>query len=146
MTIFLRKQVSHGGWLEHHAGRLPRDGGGGLLPKVGWSKATNRPEFAEKTSGHNGKPEAPLRHPRIERPAHNDPFCNRGKAWMKRVELPSPDRQLFDEDLEMHELLDRHIRTLEDGIETDNAAHADALRLRTLPGVGKVRRKGGRKG
>jgi len=38
----------------------------------------------------------------------------------------------------MHELLDKHIRAIEDRIETDNAAHADALRLRTLPGVGKV--------
>jgi transposase len=78
------------------------------------------------------------RHPRIERPAHKDPFCNQGKAWMKRIELPQPDRQLLDEDLELHELLDRHIRALEDRIENDNAAHADALRLRTLPGVGKV--------
>jgi transposase len=78
------------------------------------------------------------RHPRIERPAHKDPFCNQGKAWMKRVELPAADRQLLDDDLEMHELLDKHIRAIEDRIETDNAAHADALRLRTLPGVGKV--------
>jgi len=78
------------------------------------------------------------RHPRIERPAHKDPFCNQGKAWMKRVELPQPDRQLLDEDLELHELLDRHIRALEDRIETDNAAHPDAVRLRTLPGVGKI--------
>jgi transposase len=78
------------------------------------------------------------RHPRVERPAVKDPFCNQGKAWMKRVELPAPDRQLLDEDLEVHELLEKHIRALEARIETDNAAHADALRLRTLPGVGKV--------
>jgi transposase len=78
------------------------------------------------------------RHPRLERPAAKDPFCNQGKAWMKRVVLPAPDRQLLDEDLELHELLERHIRALEERIETDNAAQTDALRLRTLPGVGKV--------
>lgn len=78
------------------------------------------------------------RHPRLERPAFKDPFCNQGKAWMKRVELPTPDRQLLDEDLELHELLDRHIRALEDRIEADNATHADAVRLRTMPGIGKV--------
>ncbi len=55
-----------------------------------------------------------------------------------RIERPAPDRQLLDEDLELHELLDRHIRALEDRIESDNAAHVDAVRLRTLPGVGKV--------
>lgn len=78
------------------------------------------------------------RHPHIERPANKDLFCNQGKAWMNRVELPAPDRQLLTEDLELHELLERHIRALEERIETDNAAHADAVRLRTLPGVGKV--------
>lgn len=78
------------------------------------------------------------RHPRIERPTFKDPFCNQGKAWMKRVEIPAPDRQLLDEDLELHELLERHIRALEDRIEADNATHADAVRLRTLPGIGKV--------
>ena len=78
------------------------------------------------------------RHPRLQRPAVKDPFCNQGKAWMKRVELPLADRQLLDEDLELHELLDRHIRALEQRIEADNADNADAARLRTLPGVGKV--------
>jgi len=78
------------------------------------------------------------RHPRVERPAVKDPFCNQGKAWMKRVELPAPDRQLLDEDLELHALLEKHIGALEERIESDNAAHADARRLRTLPGVGKV--------
>lgn len=78
------------------------------------------------------------RHPRVERPAVKDPFSNQGKAWMKRVELPAADRLLLDEDLELHELLERHIRALEDRIEADNSAHADARRLRTLPGVGKV--------
>ena len=78
------------------------------------------------------------RHPRVERPAVKDPFCNQGKAWMKRVALPASDRQLLTEDLELHELLEAHIRALEARIEADNAAHADAVRLRTLPGVGKV--------
>jgi transposase len=38
----------------------------------------------------------------------------------------------------LHELLETHIRALEERIEADNGAHVDALRLRTLPGVGKV--------
>jgi transposase len=78
------------------------------------------------------------RHPRLERPAVKDVFSNQGKAWMKRAELPTADRQLLDEDLELHELLERHILALEERVETDNAGHADAIRLRTLPGVGKV--------
>ena len=78
------------------------------------------------------------RHPRLERPAVKDPFSNQGKAWMKRVALPAPDRQLLDEDLELHELLDRHIRALEERIEADNVANPDATHLRTLPGIGKV--------
>ncbi|MCW5547561.1 MAG: IS110 family transposase [Opitutaceae bacterium] len=78
------------------------------------------------------------RHPRLERPAVKDPFSQRGKAWMKRVVLPAPDRQLLTEDLELHELIERHIHALEDRIEADNAANAEARRLRTLPGVGKV--------
>ncbi len=78
------------------------------------------------------------RHPRLERPAVKDPFSHQGKAWMKRAALPAPDRQLLDEDLELHELLAQHIGALEERIEADNAAHEDARRLRTLPGVGKV--------
>lgn len=78
------------------------------------------------------------RHPRLERPVAKDPFCGQGKAWMKRVPLPAPDRQLLDEDLELHGLLEHHIRILEEKIDADNATHEDAQRLRTLPGVGKV--------
>ena len=78
------------------------------------------------------------RHPRLPRPEVKDPFCQRGLAWMKGVELPLPDRQLLDEDLELHGLLERHIRALEDRIEADSAQNGDAVRLRTLPGIGKV--------
>jgi transposase len=78
------------------------------------------------------------RHPRVERPVFVDTFCKQGKAWMKRAELPAPDRQLLTEDLELHELLETHIAGLETRIEADNAAHADARRLRSLPGIGKV--------
>ncbi|MFZ5495809.1 MAG: transposase [Verrucomicrobiota bacterium] len=91
-----------------------------------------------RTMGRNRIHTVLDRHPRLERPAVKDPFCNQGKAWMKRVALPAPDRQLLDEALELHELLALQIRTLEERIETDNAAHTDALRLRTLPGVGQV--------
>jgi transposase len=75
------------------------------------------------------------RHPRIARPAVKDIFCNQGKAWMKRVELPEPDRALLDENLELH---DHQIRALETRIEADNSTHTDAQHLRTLPGIGKV--------
>jgi transposase len=78
------------------------------------------------------------RHPQLERPAMSNLFGVRGKAWMKRVALPPPDRSLLDEDLQLHELLENHIRQLEQRIETDSADNADAGRLRTLPGVGRV--------
>jgi transposase len=78
------------------------------------------------------------RHPRLERPAFADTFCKQGKAWMKRAELPPPDRQLLDEDLALHALLDAQITALETRIEADNLSHPDAQRLRTLPGIGKI--------
>ena len=78
------------------------------------------------------------RHPQKERPAFADAFCHQGKAWMKRVPLPEPDRQLLTEDLELHELLCAQMGMLEARIEADNADNAEARRLRTLPGVGKV--------
>lgn len=78
------------------------------------------------------------RHPQVERPAMSELFGVRGKAWMKRANFPQPDRNLLDEDLQLHELLESHIRTLEQRIEADNADNPDAQRLRTLPGVGKV--------
>jgi transposase len=78
------------------------------------------------------------RHPQIERPVFADAFCKQGKAWMKRVPLPEPDRQLLTEDLALHELLCEQVSALEARIETDHAENPAARRLRTLPGVGKV--------
>ena len=78
------------------------------------------------------------RHPTVERPAVADIFCNAGKAWLKRAPLPAADRVLLNEDLELHELIQRHIEHLETRIEADSAQDPHARRLLTLPGVGKV--------
>uniref|UniRef100_UPI0039C9186D IS110 family transposase n=1 Tax=Horticoccus sp. 23ND18S-11 TaxID=3391832 RepID=UPI0039C9186D len=78
------------------------------------------------------------RHPQLERPAVKDIFSNQGKAWMKRAPLPTADRTLLDDDLALHALLQTQIDALEKTIVADNAANRLAVRLQTLPGVGKI--------
>ena len=78
------------------------------------------------------------RHPQLERPAVKDIFSNQGKAWMKRAPLPTADRTLLDDDLALHALLQTQIDALEKTIVADNAANPLAVRLQTLPGVGKI--------
>jgi transposase len=78
------------------------------------------------------------RHPQLERPAVKDLFSNQGKAWMKRAPLPVADRTLLDEDLALHSLLQTQIDALEAIIVADNTRSPLAVRLQTLPGVGKI--------
>lgn len=78
------------------------------------------------------------RHPLLERPAVKDVFSNQGKAWMKRAPLPPADRLLLDDDLALHALLQTQVDALEKIIVADNAANPLAVRLQTLPGVGKI--------
>jgi transposase len=78
------------------------------------------------------------RHPQMERPEVKDIFCKKGQAWMKRAPLPETDRQLLDDDLAIHALLQTQVEALEKTIVTDNAANPLAVRLQTLPGVGKI--------
>lgn len=78
------------------------------------------------------------RHPQLERPVVKDIFCQKGLAWMKRAPLPAPDRKLLDDDLALHALLQTQVDALEKTIVTDNAANPLAVRLQTLPGVGKI--------
>jgi transposase len=78
------------------------------------------------------------RHPQLERPAVKDIFSNQGKAWMKRAPLPTADRKLLDDDLALHALLQAQIDALEKTIVADHAANPLAVRLQTLPGVGKI--------
>jgi transposase len=78
------------------------------------------------------------RHPQLARPAVKDVFCHQGKAWMKRAPLPAADRKLLDDDLALHALLQTQIDALETIIVADNAANPLAVRLQTLPGVGKI--------
>ena len=67
-----------------------------------------------------------------------DIFCNQGKAWMKRAPLPAADRTLLDDDLALHALLQTQVDALEKTIVADNTANPLAVRLQTLPGVGKI--------
>lgn len=78
------------------------------------------------------------RHPKLERPAVKDIFCNQGKAWMKRAPLPNGDRLLLDEGLEMHATVQSQIDALEEIIVATTAQNPVASRLQTLPGVGKI--------
>lgn len=78
------------------------------------------------------------RHPKIERPAVKDVFCNQGKAWLKRVALPSFDRRLLDGDLRLHGEVQSQINELEALIVSDDLLKAQSARLQTIPGVGKI--------
>lgn len=78
------------------------------------------------------------RYPRLERPEFKDVFCNKGKAWLKRVPLPPIDRQLLDQDLALHELMEGQIDRIEEHLETDEAHRPMAQRLQSIPGIGKV--------
>jgi transposase len=78
------------------------------------------------------------RYPQLERPAVKDLFSNAGKAWMKRAPLPPADRTLLDEDLALHTLLQSHIDVLETMIKADNVTNPLAVRLQTVPGIGKI--------
>ena len=78
------------------------------------------------------------RHPQMPRPVVQDIFCKKGIAWLKRVGLPGGDRALLDQDLELHESIQTHIRALEERIDSDNANNPMAQRLLTIPGIGRV--------
>lgn len=77
-------------------------------------------------------------HPQLERPVVKYLFSNPGKAWMKRAPLPVADRTLLDEDLGLDSLLQTQIDALESIIAADNTRSPLAVRLQTLPGIGKI--------
>jgi hypothetical protein len=52
--------------------------------------------------------------------------------------LPPAGRTLLDDDLAIHALLQTQVDALEKTIVADNAANPLAVRLQTLPGVGKI--------
>lgn len=78
------------------------------------------------------------RHPTLERPQFKDLFCKKALAWMRRVPLAAPDRELLDQELAVLELLNGQITALEKNIAADNARRPMARRLQTLPGVGPI--------
>lgn len=78
------------------------------------------------------------RNPKVERPEVKDIFSNKGKAWMKRAELPKSDRMLLNEDLAVHASIEEQMTELEGMIAADNAANPMARRLQTLPGIGPI--------
>ena len=53
------------------------------------------------------------RHAQLPRPVFKDIFCKKGIAWLERAELPRPDRQLLDDHLQLHALLQTQIAALE---------------------------------
>ena len=57
---------------------------------------------------------------------------------MKRAPLPAADRTLLDEDLALHALLQSHIDVLETMIVAENVKNPLAVRLQTVPGIGKI--------
>lgn len=57
---------------------------------------------------------------------------------MKRAPLPPADCTLLDDDLAIHALLQTQVDALEKIIVADNTANPLAVRLQTLPGVGRI--------
>ena len=78
------------------------------------------------------------RHPGLPRPVFKDIFCKKGLAWLARVEMPRPDRQLLDDDLQLHATIESQVSVLEKRIQAGFTKNPAVARLQSLPGVGVV--------
>jgi transposase len=69
-------------------------------------------------------------------PAVSDLFGVRGMKALKALKLSEPDQQMLDQDMETLELLQGHIKAIENELQA-SAGPAEAL-VRTIPGLGPI--------
>lgn len=73
----------------------------------------------------------------VKLPEVKDLFGKVGMTWLGRLELPSPDRSLLDEDLRMLAMLNEGISRTEDLIAALSRGDDGVKWLRSLPGIGE---------
>lgn len=71
-------------------------------------------------------------------PQCSDLFGKRGLNALRQAELGEQDRRLLDDELDLHDLLQEQIKAMEKHIEADNQVNPIAMRLKTIPGIGKI--------
>lgn len=74
----------------------------------------------------------------LELPEVSDVFGARGKAWLKALELRSPDDLLLDAHLGLFDSIQSQVRETERWIDEALKEHPDLEILTSLPGVGKL--------
>ena len=71
-------------------------------------------------------------------PQCSDLFGKRGMAALRQAKLSEQDRLLLNEELDLHDLLQKQIGELEKAILADNKENPITRRLQTIPGMGKI--------
>ena len=73
-----------------------------------------------------------------ERPrSFKDPFCQRGRAWLKALKLPERERFILDQCLKIYDELIGNVFRLEQLIEQESQDLEGLQNLRTVPGFHK---------
>jgi len=78
------------------------------------------------------------RQPELALPQCSDLFGVKGRAHLRRLELPEPDGTLLREDLALLELLGVQIKAQEQRIAAANDADAATRQVQSMPGFGPI--------
>jgi len=78
------------------------------------------------------------RQPPLALPQCSDLFGVKGRAHLRRLELPGPDGTLLREDLALLELLNAQIKAQEQRIAASNVADAATQHVQSIPGFGPI--------
>jgi len=73
----------------------------------------------------------------VEAPKLSDLFGKSGLAWLSQVQLPSPDKDLFQEDLQLLRVFNEKIASTESLIAKLASGDEAVIWLSSLPGIGK---------
>lgn len=74
-------------------------------------------------------------HRNLVAPEMSDLFGKKGRAFLGRVELPAPERELLDADLRVIGFLDQEIATAERSFARAACEDPDIRRMMTVPGI-----------
>ncbi len=78
------------------------------------------------------------RQEKLELPQCSDLFGVKGRAHLRRLELPEPDHTLLREDLALLELLNAQIKDQEKRIAQENVVDEKTALLLSVPGLGPI--------
>jgi transposase len=66
---------------------------------------------------------------------YTDLFGKQGLEWLRNLQLPTPDREILQSNLQVVETLNEHIRSMDIQIAKDATSEEKAKLLMTMPGV-----------